>query len=463
MVRLPRPFALLAFAGVALCSGAAEAQYTTARGVFAGGFEYTDNTNFTAMNAPAPQGATAAAAPKPRPGFTLNLNPAAILSYETPRTLTELQYTLNFATVLGIGNQVNYTNRLELRTRYDVSDLTVTNFIVRATQGQQTLFPEPTPGAATTLIVPGTFTFGTVELAQNANSRLSPDWVLTEQVGANFFYPIQATPPRPSVYAANGALALTYNDDPTFYGATLNSQFVATGDLECDPWATVNTCGANRTCAVATRRCVIDSSLTEAARKEAEARTNPPMLASRLAFNMRHDFKNGFTGEIDLGVQQAMRITDTGGQNWQPTGRIAVRYAEEDIQAGLTFNHGTQLNVDLGTLVLVDNVDLVAVIPLDRQTRRFVLQTQASYQRGTLIDNFGALKPGFQVVGGDVALAYRPENILPNLFFALRYAIRYQVTEPAANGNAVSYDLLALRNAVGLNVGFEFPERRPAQ
>lgn len=469
VVRPPPAFARVAFAGLLAFAASsalpreAGAQYTTARGVFQGGLEYTDNVNFLAMNAPTQVGATDASAPRPRPGFTLNLNPSAIGTYETPRSLTELQYTLQFATVLGIGQQLNYTNRLEVRHRYDATDLTTVNFAVRGTQGQQNMFPEPQPGAATTLIVPGQFTFGTAEVAENLNTRLSPDVVFTQAVGANYFYPIDAKPARANVFAANAALALQYNDDPTNYGITLNAQLTAPGDIECDPYATVNACGGGRTCAVATRRCVIDASMTETARKILEAKANPPTFGGRLGVNIRHDFKNGFNGEIDLGVQQLMRLTDIGGQNWQPAGRMAIRFAEEDIAAGLTFNHGTQLNLDLGTLVLADNLDLVGAVPLDRQTRKWMLQLQASYQRGTIIDNFGALQPGFQVVGGDLALTYRPENWLPNLAFALRYNIRYQVTEPAANGNTVNYNLEALRNAVALNVGFEFPERRPAQ
>ena len=453
MVRLPRPVASLAFAGVLVFSGSARAQYVTARGVFAGAFEWTDNVAFVAMNAPG-------GGDGPRSGFTAALNPAVIATYERPRSLTEAQYTLNFATLLGVGQQINYTNRLELRHRYDVTDLTVVNFALRGTQGQQTMYPEPQPGAATTLIVPGTFTFATVEVGENLNTRLSPDVVFTQQFGGNIFYPIAADPARANVYAANLALALQYNDDPTNYGLTLNSQLAATGDLECKNDAE---CGANATCAIATHRCVINDTAAEPTRKDLENKRNPATLGSRLGVNIRHDFKNGFNGEADLGVQQLMRLSDAGGQNWQPAGRLAIRFAEEDITAGLTFNHGTQLNLDLGGIVLADNVDLVGTYPLDRQTRRWMTQLQVAYQRGTLLDNEGALLPGFQVFGSDLVLTYRPETVVPNLAFALRYSFRYQITEPAANGNAVSYDLHAMRNAVGLTVGFEFPERRPVQ
>ncbi len=463
MVRPHRSLAWLLAAGALSLSAEARAQYTTLRSVFGGGFEWTDNANFVPLNPPTAANATDASRVKARPAFTMNLNPSAILSYETPRSLSELQYTFNFATVIGVGNQVNYTNRLEVRTRYDISELTVTNLALRATQGQQTMFPEPAPGQAAPLVVPGTFGFGTLEATEAIARRVSENVAFTQNLAGNVFYPIDATPPRPRVFAANTALALAYNNDPTNYALNLNAQLAAAETLPCDPYATANQCGDNRVCAVATRTCVFVPEVAPPARAAIEARINAPTLGSRFGGNMRHDFKNGFNLELDLGVQMLMRLTDAGGQNWQPAGRVVFRFAEEDVAAGFTFNHGTQLNLDLGGLVLADNADLAFAFPLDRQTRLWMLQLQAAYQRGTLIDGLGNLLPGFQVFGGDVALAYRPQSLLPNMAIALRYQFRYQITEPAANGGTATYDLHTIRNAVGLNVGFEFPERPPAR
>ena len=445
-----------------LISWPAGAQALGWRSIFGGAFEYTDNSNFVAENAVQPADRTAANEVKKIPAFTLNLNPSLLLSAETLRSMTELQYTLNFATAIGVAKQLNYTNRFELRTRYDISDLTVGNVAIRATQGEQTMFTEPQPGQAVAVVVPGKFGFMTLEAAENFNRRLSEFVVFTQQGGANVFLPTYAIPARPKLFAANMAMAVGYNDDPTNYALNFATAFATTETLQCDPYATVNPCGANRTCAVATRQCVIDDTITPIARKALEAKINAPTLGSRLGGNVRHDFKNGFSAELDLGVQQLMRLSDLGGQNWQPAGRIAIRFAEEDVQAGFTFNHGTQLNIELGGLVMGDNVDLVAVTPLDRQTRKWILQMQTGYQRATTIDGLGKLLPAVQVVGGDVAIAYRPEQfVLPNLAFALRYQIRFQITEPNAVGSTANYELYTLRNAVGFTVGFEYPERKP--
>ena len=461
MVRPLRPLAFLVVLATILITGHAHAQALSWRSVFGGAFEYTDNSNFVAENPVQPADRTPANEVKKIPAFTLNLNPSVIGAAETLRSLTELQYTLNFAGAIGVNKQVNYTNRLELRHRYDFSDLTVGNFALRATQGEQTMYPEPQPGQAVAVVIPGKFGFMTGEVAENFTRRISENVVYTEQGGANVFLPTYSIPERPKLFAANMAMALTYNDDPTNYAINLNAAFAATESLPCDPYATVNPCGANRTCAVATRTCVIDADITPIARQALAAKINAPTLGSRLAANLRHDFKNGFTTEIDLGVQQLMRLSDLGGQNWQPAGRLAIRFAEEDYQAGLTFNHGTQLNIEIGALVLADNVDLVAVTPLDRQARRWVLQLQTGYQRATTIDGLGRLQPGFQVFGGDVAIAYRPEDWLPNMAIGVRYQVRFQITEPNAINSTANYDLYTLRNAVGVTIGFEYPERKP--
>lgn len=460
-----RPVRLLPAAlllGVLCADGPAAAQALAYRGIFAGGFQWTDNVNFTPMNGPQPANASLNNPQgKPQSAVTLNLNPSILGSLETPRTLNELQYIFTFMGLVGgAGNQVNYTNRLELRTRFDADELTVMNFAFRVAQGEQAIFPDPPPGQAAAVIVPGYFKFGTVEANEGLNHRITPYLVYTQALAGNVFYPIDAQPARPSVFGANFASAVNYNDDPDTYGVTFNSQFVATEDLACDPNPLVNTCGGNRTCSIITHRCVIDSTVAGPARQELEAKTNVPQLASRLAGTYRHDFKNGFLGELDLGVQNVLRLTDGGGQFWQPAGRLAVRYDQPDGAVALTLNHGTALNIDLGGIVLGDNADLIGTIPIDRETRNWVVQLQAGYQRGTLINAFGELLPGFQLFAGDVALTYRPQRWLPNLFGAVRYQFRYQIADPANNGTRIPIELHALRNAVLFNVGFEYPERQ---
>ncbi|MEZ4297277.1 MAG: hypothetical protein R3B70_20100, partial [Polyangiaceae bacterium] len=418
---------------------------------FAGNVQVTDNIQFVPYNSPD-------GAQKPRAGVVGELNPAVILSYETPRWLHELQYTLNLATVFGVGDQFNYTNRLELRSRYDVSELTQVNFAIRATQGGVTFFPEPEAGKPVAAFAPGVFTFGTLELAQGVNHRLGEFVVFTEQAQVQVFRPIQADPPRPGVYGGNMQLAIAYNDDPDNYAANLGVQLAATEEIEC---VNDQQCGAGRVCAVATRRCEIASTTAPALADEIRAQANAPMIANRLGVNYRHDFRNGFNGEVDLGVQQAMRLTDGGGQNWQPVGRLGLRFQEEDINFAITANHGAQLNPNAGGLVMATNVDLVGGVALDRQTRNWVVQLQTGYQRGTPFDTFGALLPGFHVAAADAALTYRPERWLPNFTAALRYQFRVQITE-AQPGLAVLEDLIAMRHAVAINVGFEFPEKKPA-
>lgn len=433
-----------------LAAGEARGQYVQARGTFAANVMGTDNVQFVPGNG-------LPGAPAPTPAFVFDVSPAGILSYETPRWLHELQYTLNFATVIGNGQQYNYTNRLEARSRYEVSDLTVANFAVRLQQGGLTFFPAPEAGQPVAAFAPGTFTFVTGELAQGVNRRLSERLAVTENLTLNLFQPVASDPPRPPVYGANLQAALAYNDDPDNYNVNFGSQLGMTGEIECDADAQ---CGGGRVCAVATHRCVVPETTAAPLREQLEAQANAPILASRLGVGYRRTFENGFNTDLNVGVQQAMRLTDGGGQNWQPVGRIAVQYQQEEAAIQLTLNHGAQLNLAVGGLVMATNVDLVGTVPIDRQTRNFVVTLQTGYQRGTPFDTFGALLPGFHVAAVDAGLAYRPERWLPNLAMGLRYQFRMQLTEAQAGVSRVPVDLLATRHAVTFNVGFEFPERK---
>jgi hypothetical protein len=428
----------------------ASAQHVEARGTFVAGFQGTDNVQFVPNNG-------LPGAPTPTPAFVADLTPAAVLSYETPRWLHELQYTLNLATIIGIGQQYNYTNRLEARSKYDVSDLTVANFAVRATQGQLTFFPSFEAGKPVAAFAPGTFTFVTGEVAQNITHRLGERTGFNEGVTLNVFRPIDADPPRPAVYGVNFQAALQYTDEPDNYNINFGSQLGVTEEIECTDDAQ---CGGGRVCAVALRRCVIPDTTAAPLKAALQAQVNAPVLANRLGAGWRHDFLNGFNLDLNIGVQQAMRLTDGGGQNWQPVGRAALQYQEEDAAIQLTLNHGAQLNVDIGGLVMATNADLVGTVPLDRRTRNFMLTIQTGYQRGTPFDTFGVLLPGFHVAAADVGLAYRPERWLPNLQAGIRYQFRVQITEAQAGVSVVPVDLVAMRNAVVFNIGFDYPERK---
>lgn len=434
-------------------AGEAGAQYVQARGVFTANLMGTDNVQFVAVNGP--DGAA-----KPTPAFVFDMNPGAILSYETPRWLHEVQYTLNFATVIGVGQQYNYTNRLELRSRYDVSELTVANLALRLTQGGLTFFPTPEPGKPVAAFAPGTFTFATVEVAEGVNRRLSERLAVNENLTLNAFRPVAADPPRPGVWGANFQAALAYADDPSNFNVNIGSQLGLTEEIECTNDAQ---CGAGRVCAVATNRCTILATVAPPLRDQISAQVNAPILANRIGVGYRRTFDNGFNTDLNVGVQQVMRLTDGGGQNWQPVGRIAVQYQREEAAIQLTLNHGAQLNLDIGGLVMATNADLVGTIPIDRETRNWVVAIQTGYQRGTPFDAFGVLLPGFHVAATDVGVVYRPERWLPNLQAGLRYQFRMQLTEAQAGASVVPVDLIAMRHAVVFNVAFEFPERKQGQ
>jgi hypothetical protein len=422
-----RTLSVAVFLASSCGASASRAQHVELRGIFSANVQGTDNVNLSPMNGP--EGAR-----RPAPAFIANLSPAVVLSYETPRWLHELQYSLNLATMIGGGQQYNYTNRLEARSRHDVSELTRANFALRLAQGQVAFYSSQEPGKPVEAFVPGTYTFVTGELVQGIRRQLSERAAFDQSLTINAFRPVTWDMPRPAVYGANLQLALRYDDEPDDYGASIGTQLGVTEQLGCNGGVA---CG--------------------------DVRLYAPILASRAVLEYSRDFLNGFHASLEGGVQQAMRLSDGGGQSWQPVGRAAIQYHQEEADVQLTLSHGAQLNPNVGGLVMATSADLLGAIPLDRRTRYFMLQLQTGYQRGTPFDASGALLPGFHVAASDVGLVYRPERWLPNLAIGIRYSFRLQITEARPSGLAETGELYAIRNAVLLDVGFEFPERKPTE
>lgn len=435
--------------------------------MFAAGLLATDNVSFAVMDGPDTVG-------RPAPGVTFQLDPAAVLTYTTPRSVTIFQYQLNFATVLAEQQrqqqqqqQFNFVNRLEVRTAYEVSELTRLNLALRGAYTAQSIYGFGTTdaGRAQDEAGVGVFVAGTtmnLDATEGVNRLLSEDLTFTQQLGANVLIPVNPVTPRPNVFGANNTVGLQDRDGFDTYGVNLGTQLAVIGDIECD---NDGQCGVGRICAVATHRCEVDPKNAEGVNAQTRATVNVPQLTNRLVLTERHDFNNGLTSNLEAGVQQLLRLTDGGGQFWQPTGRIGLRYEREEAAVALNLSHGMQLNLDVARIILADIAELTGTIPLDRETRRFVLQLQTSFERGSIIDAAGEVLPGFNLFAADAALNFRPERWLPNYFMTLRYQFRYQINEPGfgptANGPFIQYETHALRNAVALTVGFEFPERQP--
>ena len=475
LVRPHRCFTAAALAGTLLVARAADAQDTQYRVQIAAGLQATDNVLFTPMN-----GAASAVCNDGNPdndlqncpmfGFVGELNPQLQLTYETPRWLHGLGYNFALAWLIGAGDQVNYENRIEGRSRYDVSEVTTANFVVRFAHGQQTIFPQAQPGVPAAALVPGEFMYFNVEAQQGIAHAINEDSVFLEQLGVQVNRPIQdlgvqregaQNPARPGIFNANLQLSYQHNDprNNNEWALVFGSQLAAF-DTYCNVPAE---CGNAEEFACIENRCVLlEDTLAAPRREELIAVTTSPQLLNRLAATLRHDWQNGFFTNIDLGVQHVMRVLDGGGQNAQPIGRLAIRYEREEANMELIYNHGAQINPAVAGIVMADNVDLIGNIPIDRRTRNFVLQLQPGYQRGSVIDEFGELLPGFNLFAGDVALEYRPQRYLPSATVNFRYQFRYQITEPQlARGEAEA--LHAMRNTFMINLGYEFPERAPAQ
>lgn len=471
-----------------LFASAANAQDRQYQVQIQAGLQVTDNVLFTPMNGPAQavcddgdpnnDGQNCATF-----GLLANLNPNAVFTYETPRWLHALAYNFAFQWNLGGQDQINFEHGIEARSRYDVSELTQTTHALRVQFGQQTFFPQAAPGivgnAAAFQPQAQEFHYLNLEARQAVTRALGEETGLTGNLAFQTFQPIQdlsinrdeqQQPPRPGLYNANLQLALQHNDAPTEYGVALGSQLAAF-DIHCRVAAE---CGDAEIFACVENRCVIkEGQLTPAREEEIRAITTSPQLLSRLVGSVRRDWQNGFATDLDLGVQHVMRLSDLGGQNWQPVGRASIRYEREEANLELTYNHGAQINPAVVGVVMADNVDLTGNVPIDRETRDLLLQMQLGFQHGSLIDEFGELSPTFNLIATDVAIEYRPRRWLPAAAISLRYQFRFQITEQLVGGRFGGAEeanaalergpLQAMRNAVLLNFAYQLPDRGPQQ
>jgi hypothetical protein len=324
------------------------------------------------------------------------------------------------------------------------------------------------------------FHYLNMEVQQGVIRALGEDTGFNGNLTFQTFQPIQdlsinrdeqQQPPRAGLYNTNLNLALQHNDAPTEYGVALGSQLAAF-DIYCRVAAE---CGDAAAFACVENRCVIkEGQLTPAREEELRAITTSPQLLSRLVGSVRQDWQNGFSTDLDLGVQHVVRLLDLGGQNVQPVGRVAIRYEREEANLELTYNHGAQINPAVVGVVMADNVELTGNVPIDRETRDLLFQMQLGYQHGSLIDDFGGLTPTFDLLATDVAFEYRPRKWLPAATIALRYQLRFQITQQLVGGRGAlgggeeagalaDGPLNAMRNTVLLNFGYQFPDRGQAQ
>ena len=118
----------------------------------------------------------------------------------------------------------------------------------------------------------------------------------------------------------------------------------------------------------------------------------------------RRDLTEEWNTTLGLGIQGAMRTDafDESGILIQPVGSAALTWSRLDYTATLGYNRTFQANLQLGQLLLSDQVSLSGGVPLGLRGR-LNLFTTASYQRARPVNaNIpgvqGNLAPGFDVI-----------------------------------------------------------------
>ncbi len=152
-------------------------------------------------------------------------------------------------------------------------------------------------------------------------------------------------------------------------------------------------------------------------------------IIDELGLRWRHDHGHFWTSELQLGVVQAMRANDGGGQIWQPAGMAAMRYTRPIFNGELSFRHTVQSDAFAGATFAVDQVLLTAALPLGQKSRSS-LGVSGSYSHGRLID----LQSGFatstnHLFVADAGLSTRPVDWLTLM---LRYSLVTQLGDSSA-------------------------------
>jgi hypothetical protein len=138
-----------------------------------------------------------------------------------------------------------------------------------------------------------------------------------------------------------------------------------------------------------------------------------------------HDFSLSWNGMVSAGVEQV--FTDAGSRPlaFLPTGSLSVRYTPQpDVGGGLDFSHGTNTNLQVGSVSITDRVGVHGAIAIDSRKARGlafsagVLHNEPLGQISALVaagtGNAAQLDAGFTT------------QVAKNVLGTVRYSFAYQ-------------------------------------
>jgi hypothetical protein len=381
-------------AGVGLCvPRQALAQDAGVQGVISVAIGYSDNI-LSAPDAPVP------GRPGPQGSAFGEVSPGVVFYYETPRVSHALRYTFSATAAFqadaadSLANNLAYSGRFETTERTELLlGLVATHGRVLAISGAQSAAVTPVeaapPGATTQYYVQGG---GTEALSFEVSENVRFEQGLSGQA----YIPVEEDAGRPRVYNAGLSLGVerSWRDDSL--GLTVSTAYTQFAEH------TVGTA-------------------LVFARHE---------LVNIVAGTWDHDYSDHWSSQLTLGALQAMRATDGGGQLYQPTGRAGILYTREEGQAELAFSHTVQPNVQIGTMVLQDELTLRAAVPIAASdSDALSLEAVGGLEQARALDERGDLADPLTVVVADAALTYTPLDLPVDLDLSIRYQLARQTAD----------------------------------
>jgi hypothetical protein len=351
----------------------------------------------------------------------LTLEPGGQLFVAGPSTVQRLAYRLGINLFLTEGSPTSFSNNLSYDVNHTVSEFTDVLFSAAVNHiTTNTASPVSTDvGGGINAVPVGANQFVGFSLGAGISHQISDLWRTTEGVNGTYTAPYDSGDFVPgATFNATAAVGLDREIESGNVGVNLGGTYNfieglgAAGGMGAGP--------------VEDQKQVV---LTGVARY-----TRP--------------LSNDWTLDLAAGAAGAAPADDLGNMKFYPTGGSTLAWQVEKHSAGLSYNHGVNLNPFLRQTIVADDIVAKGGIPLF--SSRWALVGSVGYQHAhTLVFDTGDTQSSLDLFSADAALDY---EVSPTMNVSARYQFAYQ------NGDsAVVPDLV--RNAVSVVFSAKYPDR----
>jgi hypothetical protein len=156
------------------------------------------------------------------------------------------------------------------------------------------------------------------------------------------------------------------------------------------------------------------------------------------------DFSVGWSGVFIGGVEQLYTATGSRPVALLPTGSASVRYSARQTVSSLELSHGSQTNLQVGSVSLADRITARGVVTLDERALRAV-SFSVGYLRNTAI---GEVAPALAAASGNAIQVDAGFATLLGLVarvpvaLSARYSAAYQFGQPGGQDGTLAHVLL---------------------